>query len=849
MTTFLSKLYDQLVVEKPKIALLLTLMITIGMSLGLANFKLDASADSLTLERDEDLDFHRQVSKKYGTDNFLVITFTPKTGDLFDDDNLKTIGLISNKLSIIDGVENVSSIVNVPLLYSPKVTIDSLANEPPTLMSADINKELAINEFLNSPVYKNNILSQDKNTTAILLTIAIDSDYVALAEKRDALRQRAATDTLSAESKSELKTVIQEFYDYQTMRYSLDHKRVKEVRDVLSEFEDRGKIFLGGPDMITADLISFIKKDLLIFGIAITIFIVIILSLIFKEPEFVFLPLVSCASCVLIVLGGLSWFGWKLTIISSNFILLLIILTLAINIHLIVRFRELSSTSEAHETKENVKIMVKTMFKPCLYTMLTTMAAFLSLITSNIRPVIDFGLMMTVGVGCAFVSVFIVIPSSLSLFCNKKFKTRKDLSLNITKFFASMAERQGSQIIIISIFVTIISGIGLTQLKVENKFIDFFHSSTEIHQGIKVVDESLGGTTPLDVIIKAPVIDITIEENDLDNNFFENDFDFDDFSDFEEFTDGDEIQFDMEADQNNMIAPSYWFSSGGLTDLERLHRYLEEMPEIGKVASLVQIHEIATDLSGRNLNDLELSIMRQTLNEEITNQLIKPYWDQNSDEVRIQARIIESYDNLDRQNLIQKIKTYSIEELNLSDQQLRLSGIFILYENMLNSLYKSQIQTLGTVLLGIFLMFLLLFKSIKFSLIAITPNILAAIAILGSMGIFSIPLNIMTITIAAITIGIGVDHSIHYITRFKAEFRSCKNYTEALTHAHTTIGQALFISSITIIIGFSILTFSSFVPSIHFGILTGMAMMLALLGSLTLMPKLILLAKPLGAEE
>ena len=280
MTTFLSKLYYQLVVEKPKIALLLTLMITIGMSLGLAYFKLDASADSLTLERDEDLDFHRQVSKKYGTDNFLVITFTPKTGDLFDDDNLKTIGLISNKLSIIDGVENVSSIVNVPLLYSPKVTIDSLANEPLTLMSADINKELAINEFLNSPVYKNNILSQDKNTTAILLTIAIDSDYVALAEKRDALRQRAATDTLSAESKSELKTVIQEFYDYQTMRYSLDHKRVKEVRDVLSEFEDRGKIFLGGPDMITADLISFIKKDLLIFGIAITIFIVIILSLI-----------------------------------------------------------------------------------------------------------------------------------------------------------------------------------------------------------------------------------------------------------------------------------------------------------------------------------------------------------------------------------------------------------------------------------------------------------------------------------------------------------------------------------------------------------------------------------------
>ena len=841
------KLYDYAVIEKPVIALSFMFLITILLSIGLKDFKLDASADSLTLERDADLEFHRQVSTRYGTDNFLVVTFKPNTGSLFDDANLDTIKIMSEKLSKVDGVLDVSSIVNVPLLYSPKITIEDLADEPRTLLSKGIDKDLAITEFLESPIYRDNILSENIEITAILLTIAIDKKYMALAENRDNLRQRSNEVGLTTEETKQLDIANTKFNDYQTIRYELDHERVRQVRLILDQYSDRGTIFLGGPDMITADLISFIKKDLVIYGIGIVIFILIILSLIFKEPEFVILPLISCTSCVLIVLGSLSWLGWKLTIISSNFILLLIILTLAINVHLIVRFRELSNIGNKLQTKSNVQLVVKTMLKPCFYTMLTTIVAFLSLVTSNIRPVIDFGIMMTIGVSCAFLTVFVVIPATLCLFCDKRFKTRKDLSLNITHKLAMVTEKYGTQIIAISLGLCAFGIIGISQLKVENKFIDFFHSSTEIHQGMKTVDQSLGGTTPLDVIINAPEFSMNTEDLPVDfgageeTGFseYENSLDFDEFVEFDDFSD-----YGMDEDNLGNLEPSYWFSSVGLSELEKLHNYMENLPEIGKVTSLVQLNKIGTDLSNRKLNDLELSLLRQNLDKEVTKQLVTPFWHEETDEVRIQARIVEGSENLNRKALISKIENYAYKELNLEKDQVRLSGIFVLYENMLNSLYKSQIQTLTSVLLAIFAMFMLLFKSIKLSLIAITPNILAAIVILGSMGILNIPLNMMTITIAAITVGIGVDHAIHYISRFKVEFKKHQKYTVALRNAHTSIGQALFIASVTIIAGFSILTFSNFVPSIHFGILTGMAMTLALVGSLTLMPKLILLTKP-----
>ena len=475
-------------------------------------------------------------------------------------------------------------------------------------------KILAITEFLESPIYRDNILSENIEITAILLTIAIDKKYMALAENRDNLRQRANEVGLTTEETKQLDIANTAFNDYQTIRYELDHERVRQVRLILDQYSDRGTIFLGGPDMITADLISFIKKDLVIYGIGIVIFILIILSLIFKESEFVILPLISCTSCVLIVLGSLSWLGWKLTIISSNFILLLIILTLAINVHLIVRFRELSNIGNKLQTKSNVQLVVKTMLKPCFYTMLTTIVAFLSLVTSNIRPVIDFGIMMTIGVSCAFLTVFVVIPATLCLFCDKHFKTRKDLSLNITHKLAMVTEKYGTQIIAISLGLCAFGIIGISQLKVENKFIDFFHSSTEIHQGMKTVDQSLGGTTPLDVIINAPEFSINAEDlpvdfgagEQTDFSEYENSLDFDEFVEFDDFSD-----YGMDENDLENLEPSYWFSSVGLSELETLHNYMENLPEIGKVTSLVQLNKIGTDLSNRKLNDLELSLLRQ----------------------------------------------------------------------------------------------------------------------------------------------------------------------------------------------------------------------------------------------
>ena len=278
------------------------------------------------------------------------------------------------------------------------------------------------------------------------------------------------------------------------------------------------------------------------------------------------------------------------------------------------------------------------------------------------------------------------------------------------------------------------------------------------------------------------------------------------------------------------------------------HPDIEAQPEVGKVSSLVQIYDVASDLSGHKLNDFEIAFMRKSFGDEIYQQMVAPYLIEDIDEARIQLRAMETEGLLRRADLLEKIRDYAVNEVGIASEDIRFTGLLVLYNNMLQSLYKSQILTLGAVFVGIMLMFLVLFRSIKISVIAILPHFLAAGIVLGGMGLARIPLDMMTITIAAITVGIGVDHAIHYITRFRREFAIDGNYLGSMHRAHASIGLALFYTAITIIVGFSILALSNFIPSIYFGLLTGLAMTAALLGSMTLLPKLILLTKPLGPD-
>ena len=841
MQPSLFKLYDKIILQNPWTAIIVVLTLAIIMALGLPNFKLDASADSLTLEHDDDLNFSREVVQRYGSDNFLIVTFSPSQGVLFDQNNLVTLAALREDLLQIEGIESVLSMLDVPLLYSPKIDITDLTGELNTLMSEGVDKQLAKSEFLSSPIYKDVILSADGNTTGMMATLNLDETYLQLVSKRDSLRLLRDTDGLSPQQEIQLQEVSAEFLNYRTAKAEVDHKRVAQIRDLIENYRDRATIFLGGPDMITADMITFIKSDLTVFGAGILVFIIATLALIFRQIRFVVLPLITCALCLVIILGFLSWIDWRLTVISSNFVLLLLIITLALTIHLIVRYRELQSSNPESNQHELVSQTVISMAKPCLYTVLTTIVAFTSLVVSDIRPVIDFGWMMTMGISLALVIAFITIPAGMVLLGKGSHTGLKDNSSAFTAKFAWLTEHYGTLILLTALSLAALSAYGISKLEVENRFIDYFRSDTEIYRGMETIDTALGGTTPLDIIIQAPVFDEPTM-NDIEEFESTND----DYALEDEY--GDMGSEELGQDDASGLADSYWFSSAGLADLEKLQTFIDAQPEVGKVNSLVQLYAVARDLSNRDLNDLEIAIMRQSLSDEIYQQMVAPYLLEDIDEARIQIRAMETGGQLRRADLLQKIHQYAVNEVGIAPENIRFTGILVLYNNMLQSLYKSQIVTLGAVFIGIMLMFLVLFQSVKISIIAILPNFLAAGIVLGSMGILGIPLDMMTITIAAITVGIGVDHAIHYLTRFKREFSLDSNYIGAMQRAHASTGQALFYTSITIIAGFSILALSNFIPSVYFGLLTGLAMLAALLGSMTLLPQLIIISKPFGAD-
>ncbi len=870
-------LYEAAVIDRPKITLSVIVLILVGLAMGLPGFKLDASAESLTLEHDRAIDYSREITARYQSGDFLVITYTPKA-PLMSDESLDALKSMRDELLQLEGIASANSILDVPLLYSPLQTLTQVGSGLRTLENSDVDRELATQEFLESPIYRDTLLSPDKLTTALLLNFEVDNKYLELVRHRDELRLKRDESGLSAEEQVELERVSEEFLVYRTERDASDHARVAQVREITDRYKDKAEIFLGGVSMITADMIAFIKSDLVVFGLGILVFIIGMLVIIFRQPRFVFLPLITCIFSVVMMLGYTSWIDWRLTVISSNFVALLLIIALAITIHLIVRYRELHAANIDWTQKELVSKTVRLMALPCFYTALTTIVAFVSLVVSDIKPVIDFGWMMTIGLCVAFVLAFTIIPAGLMILPKGEAKDKGDNSAALTLRFSKFAEKHGSIVLGISFVAATASVYGISNLVVENRFIDYFHKSTEIYQGMSAIDQRLGGTITLDIILdveaentpsEAAPSELINQENsqaldtgvasevgggddDFANDYGEDDpfgeedpFAYDDsFEDDDPFGDGDPFGGEEESAQQS----SYWFTVAGLSEIKQLHDYLESLPEIGRVQSLATAYEVAQDINKGPLNDFELAVMKQSLPKEIDDFLVSPHLSYEANQTRITLRAQETNPNLRRAELIEKIRDYAIDDVGLKAEQVHFTGLLVLYNNMLQSLFRSQIVTMGAVFLGIMVMFLVLFRSFTFSIVAIIPNILAAGFVLGSMGIAKIPLDMMTITIAAITVGVGVDHAIHYIYRFKQEFAKDRSYVQAIHRSHASIGRAMYYTALTIIVGFSILALSKFIPSIYFGLLTGLAMFAAILGSLTLLPKLIMMTKPLGKE-
>jgi predicted RND superfamily exporter protein len=386
---------------------------------------------------------------------------------------------------------------------------------------------------------------------------------------------------------------------------------------------------------------------------------------------------------------------------------------------------------------------------------------------------------------------------------------------------------------VISCIVLIVSVIGISRLVVENSFIDYFKKSTEIYKGMKIIDQRLGGTTPLDVVVNlehnepAEIVTSSVKNP-------ENKQEFDEFDEFE----------------NTEDSNKYWFTSDKMALIMKIHDYIDGLDATGKTLSLGTMIKIAEKFNnGKPLDNFQLALLYNEMPEKFKALAIHPYVSVENNQVRFSTRVRDSEKSLQRDVLLKKIKNDLVNTLGLKQENVRLAGMLVLYNNMLQSLFHSQITTLGIVVVALMVMFLILFRSLNIALIAISPNLLSIGVVLGIMGWLHIPLDMMTITIASISVGIAVDDTIHYIHRFKIEFNKDRNYIKTVHRCHQSIGHAMYYTSLTIIIGFSILVLSNFIPSIYFGLLTGLAMFIALIAALTLLPQLVVFFKPLGPEH
>jgi hypothetical protein len=842
------QVFDKLFLRRPALTLGILLVIIGWLAVHVPNFKLDASADALVLEGDKSLEIFREVNKRYGSEEFLLVTYSPHA-PLLSQKVLDRLAALRDDLAELAGVSSVVSILDVPLLYSPPVTLSSFSDGIHYLHDPETDRDLVREELRNSPIYKDLLSSHDGRTTALQVNLTRDPHYHELLKARDDLRTKKKLQHLTKEENAQLRQAELKFRDYATEVNERQRRLVEDVRSVLEPYRQDAAIFLGGVPMIAADMIRFIQSDLLVFGSGIVLFIVLMLVAIFRRLRWVVLPLLTCLITAVGMLGYLTWVDWRMTVISSNFVALLLIITLSISIHLVVRYRELHSDNPDLSQRQLVLDMVGFMARPCLYTALTTMIAFMSLVVSGIRPVIDFGWMMTLGVAVALLLAFIIIPAGMLLLKKTEPAPRKTETAAFTLRFATFTERHGKTILLASTLLAVLSVIGISRLEVENRFIDYFHPSTEIYQGMETIDRALGGTIPLDIVIRHHAREVTstpFEPHDSKegaaneskpkagksyDELFGDDFEEDDFA-----SDGTEEE------------QSYWFTRAGLGELERIHNYLDSIDEVGKVLSLATLYKVTRDISGDGVDDIQLALIKKNLSDDIKKVMIDPYLSEEGDETRITLRAMETNRNLHRAELLDNIELFLLDEMGYRSEDVDMTGMLVLYNNMLQSLYRSQILTLVAVFITIMLMFIVLFRSFYIALIAITPNMLAAAIVLGGMGLIGIPLDMMTITIAAITVGIGVDDTIHYIHRFLKEFPKDRNYVATMYRCHGSIGKAMYYTSVTIIVGFSILALSNFTPSIYFGFLTGFAMFSALMGALLLLPKLLITFKPLGSE-
>ena len=838
----------RMLVSAPKLSLALALILCAFLCAFAPKLAIDASTQTLLLENDKDLELWRDITKRYEIPNTLVIAYTPNS-DLLSQSSISTLAALSKDLAQIKGVKSVFSMLDAPLLLSSGLKFSDLLGTIPTLKDSNASKEAIKAEFLNSPFYKNSLVSSDFKTTALLLTLEPNSRYNEFIASITALENTLKTAENNATAKTLLKEQRAAFKAYRDELRIAEHDQITQIRQVIAKYNQNSQtripyqdeflnsqtripyqasssqLFLGGINMIADDMIAFVRSDLATYGLATLLLCSLCLFVYYLQLRYVFLAIFICLVCVGVTSGLFGLLGFEITVISSNYIALQLIITLSVVIHLINSYREFFRKKSSFSQKAIVYLALKERMSPCFFAIFTTIIGFISLVFSDIRPIISLGVMMSASITLSLIFSFWLFGSIMSLLSKKSVNTAFERYFSLTTLCAKIALnlRARKVVFAISALGLCVGLWGISKLSVENSFIGYFKENTDIYKGMELIDNKLGGTVPLDIIISFKKDKKEPRNSSLDDEFAD------------EFASSDAAQ--------------YWFNERRMSVLKSVNEYLKNKEFIGSVSSLADLLEVGKELNeGRELDALALALIYSSLSGERRELILTPFVSIENDELHFSVRTLDSDPRLKRAEFLRTLQN-ELNELVGENAQVKISGAMKLYTNMLDSLFSSQINSLGFVLLAFFVTFWLIFASLRLAIIAICINILPLICVLGAMGLAGLSLDIMSITIGSISLGIGVDSAIHYIYRYKRELAHFKDSKKAIIASHASIGYALYYTSFAVFIGFGVMISSNFWPTIYFGALTDLVMFFMLASSLILLPSLLLSQSVYPANE
>ena len=738
-----------------KYTTLFILFLLFGFSFnGLNNFRFDASSETLVLDSDTEYQTYYEINNEFGSAEYVILAI--KSKKVFSNEGLIQLKALQEEFLALEAVSDVVSILDAPIFEQPKVSLIKSADNDKYLLIDELDLEKAKLELSTSPIFNELVISKDGEVTAMQINLYNLDDY---------------------------------------------SQAIKEMRSIINS-NQFFEMYLAGPAMIVVDTIDFIKADVITFGSLTVIIFFLLLGLFFRDLWTVSVIIINAGLVMFSTMGILGLFDWPISIVSSNFLALLLITSIAISVHILVKIQE--GIDRGLKNAESFSKIIA----PCFYAALTTAVGFLSLILSDIKPVIDFGKMMAIGVGLNFLVSFIFIPSVLAI---KNISSNRNT--NFVPFFYNNIYLKGRKFIgnfylpILLICFPVFFYLS-SNLKVENKFIDYFNEDTEIYQGMSLIDNKLGGTTPLEIVLKLPEEEFFIDEDDLF------------------YSEGSETV-------------TYWWREKNMNVLDDVQEGLTKFDALGKALSLVNGVQLAERLNnGNKIGDVELAFVKNSLIEsERAKDLLSDFISEDQRSARITIRTIDSFDGINRNQLFQDIDSFLSEELADKDIQYKISGLAVLYNNLLQSLYSSQIKTISLVFAAIFLMLIILFRSFLNALFIIVVPAFSVGVVFSLMSIMSIPLDIMTITIASISVGMSVDYSIHFAWRYLQERKKSKENSEKETIYST--GRAILITGWTIIVGFLIFMFSNFNPTVLFGIFSALAILVSMAMSFRFLPILL----------